>query len=125
MNDIRLRNACQRDLKYVQELFDKYNYKIDPEHMERLILTEAEDGQITGILYLNTVLECSFLTDEGLSQRSRAESLILLVEQGKKEVKSIGYDLVHAFSNERLEGILKKHFGFTTGKGTNLVLFVE
>lgn len=125
MNDIRLRNACQRDVQYIHELFDKYDFKIDPKHLERLIVTEEGNGNITGVLYLNSVLECSFITDERLSRRSRCNSLNLLVAQGKREVKAIGYDLVHAFSNEKLESILKKHFGFTTGKGTNLILFVE
>jgi len=124
MNDTRLRNACQRDIQYIQRLFEAYDFKLDPKHLERLMVTE-ENERITGVLYLNTVLECSFLTDDSLPRTVRGRSLNLLVDQGKKEVKAIGYDLVHAFSNERLEGILKKHFGFQPGKGTNLVLFVE
>lgn len=121
---IILRNACKRDASHIQELFDRNGFKLDLDHLERLIVTEEND-KVTGILYLNTVLEASFITDEDLPKRSRIRSLSLLVEQGKREVKAIGYDLVHAFANDKTESILVKHFGFEPGKGVNLILFVE
>lgn len=123
--NIRLRSACKRDISYIDGLFVKNGFKLDTDHLERLIVSVDDEDKILGILYLNTVLEASFITDEDLPKRSRIRSLSLLVEQGKREVKAIGYDLVHAFANDKTEGILVKHFGFEAGKGVNLILFVE
>jgi hypothetical protein len=74
---------------------------------------------------LNTVLECSFLTLPDASRKDRIEALRLMVECGKVSVKNLGYDLVHAFANDKIKNILTKHFGFQNARGTNLVLFVE
>lgn len=123
---MRIRAALNRDIGQIDKLFTDSGFKLDIKHLERLIVAEDDNGKIAGVLYLNTVLECTFLTDEkGVSRKKRVNSLKLLVEQGKKEVKAIGFDLVHAFANEKIAPILEKHFGFEQGKGKNLILFTE
>lgn len=122
---MRIRSACKKDIPIIQEMFNKSDFKIDPTHLERLIVSETEEGQVIGILMLNTVLECTFVTSDNLSRKSRIQSLRALYEIGKREVKAIGYDLVHGFSNDKISPILLKHFNFQEGKGRNLVLFVE
>lgn len=122
---MKIRNACKRDMKYIISLFDKYEFNLDVKHLKRLIVSVDEEDKIIGVLYLNTVLECSFLANENLSKRSRIVALKLLVSQGIKEVKRLDFDGTHAFANEKIAKILKKHFNFQTGKGENLFLFVE
>jgi len=122
---MRIRSACARDMKCIIDLFKKHDFKLDTKHLERLIVYVDKKDKILGILMLNTVLECSFITDEALPKKSRILALKALVAQGKKEVKTLHFDLVHAFSNDKIEKILMKHFKFVEGKGKNLIYFVE
>lgn len=122
---MRIRGAGVRDTAIIKKLFDEYEFKLDTPHLERIIIAEDDNGKPIAVMSLNTVLECCFLTVNGSHRRDKIEALKLLVETGKTEVKNIGYDLVHAFANDKIEGILKKHFCFEDAKGKNLVLFVE
>jgi hypothetical protein len=89
-----------------------------------ILVVEDENEVPVAIMSLNTVLECCFLTAKGATKRNRIEALKLLVENGKREVKTLGYDGTHAFANDKIANILKKHFQFVPAKGENLFLFV-
>lgn len=122
---MRIRGARKADLREIEGFYKESNCHLDVDHLERLIVAEGDDSKLIAVLTLNTVLECTFLTAPDATKRDRIESLKHLVEHGKREVKELKYELVHAFANDLIKDILKKHFEFQDAKGTNLVLFVE
>lgn len=118
-----IRPAKKSDLRYVDMLYSLYDFKLDPQHIQSLAVAE-EDDKIIAVMSINTVLECCFLTNQTASRRDKIVALKRLVEVGKQEVSDLKYDGVHAFANEAISGILKKHFDFVPAKGENLFLFV-
>lgn len=122
---MRIRGSSVRDIAQIHAIYDHYQYKLDIPHLEQIAVAVDEDDQVIAVMVLNTVLECTFLTKPTAAKRDKLEALKQLVESGRRSVKELGYDLVHAFANEKIKGILKKHFGFQNAEGTNLVLFME
>lgn len=122
---MRLRGARKADTEFIAKLYDEYDFKLDPSHLQIMIVAEDDNGSPIAVMSLNTVIECSFLTIKESRKRDKIEALKRLVEQGMSEVKTLGYDGTHAFANEKIAPTLKKHFGFVTAKGENLFLFVE
>ena len=122
---MKLRGARKTDLKFIEDLYNQYDFKLDPKHLEMIVVAEDDDGIPVAIMSLNTVLECSFLTIKDSKKRNKVNALKMLVEQGKREVKTLGYDGAHAFANDLIAPVLKKHFNFVPAKGENLFLFVE
>lgn len=119
-----IRRAVKRDLEFISNLYDFYDFKLEPKHLQSLAVSEV-DNEIVAVMSLNTVLECCFLTGENASRKSKIQALKRLVEVGISETQRLGYDGVHAFANDKIASILKKHFEFKPGKGENLFLFVE
>jgi len=119
-----IRNARREDAKVIEELYNKYDFKLDLDHTERLLVAQ-EKQSIVAVMGINTVLECCFLTSDGVSRKNKINSLKRLVTCGILEIKELNYDGIHAFANESIAPILKKHFGFVPGIGENLFLFVE
>lgn len=119
-----IRPAQKSDRALIEKLYAEHEFKLDPAHLRMMLIAEDDLGSIA-IMSLNTVLECSFLTMKGASKRGKIEALKRLVLVGKEHVKNFGYDGVHAFSNESIAPILKRHFEFVPAKGENLFLFVE
>ena len=119
-----IRRAKREDLKFISNLYDFYDFKMEPRHLQSLAVAE-EDDYIIGIMSLNTVLECCFLTAENASRKSKIQALKELVLVGIGEIRRLKYDGTHAFANDKIAGILEKHFDFVPGKGTNLFLHVD
>lgn len=119
-----IRPAKRSDSKFIQEIFTKYDFKLDSIHLKSIWIAEDSKGPIA-VMSINTVLECSFLTADDRSRKDKISSLVQLVEVGKEEIKNLKYDGIHAFANAKIAEILKKHFSFVPGKGENLYLFVD
>ena len=119
-----IRGARKSDLKFIEDIYREYDFKLEPKHIEMMVIAEDEDSTPIAVMSLNTVLECSFLTSKTSLKKQKVEALKQLVEIGIREVKQLGYDNTHAFSNELIAPILKKHFGFKPANGENLILFV-
>jgi len=122
---MNIRGANKGDSKFIQEIFKEHEFKLDPDHLEWIMIAEDDEGKPIALMSLNTVLECSFLTVGGAKRRDKIEALRQMVKVGTASVKDLKYDLVHAFANDKIRDILVKHFGFQKAQGTNLVLFVE
>lgn len=120
-----IRRAEKKDLKFISDLYDSYDFKLEPKHLQSLAVAEEVGNEIVGVMSLNTVLECCFLTNRNSSRKNKIQALKRLVEVGISETRRLKYDGVHAFANEAIAGILSKHFDFVSGKGTNLWLNVE
>ena len=119
-----VRGARNSDIKLIAELFKKMNFNLDAKHVETMLIAE-EAFEPVAVMTINTLLECNFLTLEDTRQREKIEALKKLVHCGIIEVKNLGYSQIHAFANQQISGILKKHFEFKPGVGENLILFVE
>lgn len=122
---MKIRGARKSDSKFIDEIYKEYDFTLDPKHLEMIMIAEDDNGNPIAIMSLNTLLECCFLTVKSSNRKDKIESLKELVKCGKIAVKNLGYDLVHAFSNDTIAPILAKHFKFVDGKGKNQVLFVD
>lgn len=122
---MQIRGSTVKDAAKIHAIYDHYKYNLDIKHLENIAVAVDDNGEVIGIMVLTTVLECTFLTNPTATRRSKIDALKALVAVGRKSVKDLGYELVHAFANDKIKGILSKHFGFQRGEGTNLVLFVE
>jgi len=122
---MKIRGANNRDVVTISKLYDEYGFKLEPNHLEMILIAEDDNNKIIAIASLNTVLECAFLTVKDAGRKNKIEALKKLIQISKQSVRDLKYDLVHAFANELIAPILKKHFEFQPAKGENLVLFVE
>lgn len=120
-----LRGARKSDSDFIRSIYSEYNFKLDPSHLEMIIIAEDDENKPIAIMSLNTVLECCFLTVKNSKRRDKIEALKRLVRQGMLEVRNLGYDGTHAFANDTIAPVLKKHFNFVPAKGENLFLFVD
>jgi N-acetylglutamate synthase-like GNAT family acetyltransferase len=123
---MRIRGAGARDVSKIDKLFKDYSFKLDPNHLEMMLVAEDEDEEIIGVCSLVTILECTFITDQKIRLRDRVEALKELVRIGSREAHDLGYDVVHAFSqNKQVINTLKKHFEFQDATGQVLVKFTD
>ena len=121
---MRVRKAIAEDIPLIKALFEQAEFTLDVKHLESVLVADDEFGPIA-VMSLSSLLECTFLTMEVARQRDKIEALKHLVTCGSCEVRNLGYTHVHAFANQAIAGILRKHFKFQPGIGENLVLFVE
>jgi hypothetical protein len=123
---MKIRGATTRDFSAIDKLFKQYNFKLDIPHLEMLMVAESEDGELLGVCSLVTLLECAFLCDKDIKLRDRVSALKELVAVGNREANSLGYDVVHAFTeNGQVERTLKKHFEFQDASGKVLIKFTD
>lgn len=122
---MRVRGASGRDIKRINELYQEYDFKLDVDHLELLIVVEDDNGDIIGAGSLVTIIEAAFVIDKSFRAREKIEAVKLIIETGSEFTKNQGYDLMHGFvQDQSVVHMLKKHFEFQDSIGANLVKFV-
>tara|TARA_R110000868_G_scaffold16913_4_gene74950 strand:- start:75 stop:455 length:381 start_codon:yes stop_codon:yes gene_type:complete len=124
---LRVRGAGSRDIPYIQKLLDEYDFHLNMDKLELLMVAEdTETGDIIGVASLVTFLEATFMTDKSQPRAKRIEALKQCVEVSEKTIKSLGYDCYHAFAtNDPIERIMVKRFGYVKAEGVNLIKWVD
>lgn len=109
---LRVRGANNRDFVVIDKLYKESNFEFDTRHLERILVVEDDLG-IVAVGILNTILEASFLTNQGRSRKNKVLALTALLAQVDVEVKAIGYSNFHLFvTNQPMLILLKKKFDF-------------
>lgn len=98
-----IRNAGVRHAKVLDVLFSKSGFELEPRHLLSSVVVEKEtSADVIAIGTFNTIVEASFLVNDGYSSMMRAKALKLLLEQADKEIKANGYKSYHAFTTNEL-----------------------
>lgn len=124
---LRVRGAGSRDIPAIQRLLDEYDFHLNMDKLELLMVAEDIDtGEIIGVASLVTFLEATFMTDKSQPLAKRVDALKQCIEMGEKTVKNLGYDCYHAFAtNDPIQRITAKRFGYVKAEGVNLIKWVD
>lgn len=108
-----IRGARKANAGEIAAILEQYNCTIDTDHLSMMLVAEDDDGKVIGVCSLVTLLEGAFLLNKATPKRQRLTAMKLLIETGSTAAKSLGYDIVHGFVEDKLvERTLRKKFNF-------------
>lgn len=123
---MRIRGAGSRDSKTIDAFYTKYNFNIEPKHIESIVVVEDDNGTIIGIGSLVKILEGAFLLDESRSKKDRIQAMKLLLQQADIETNSLGYNSFHSFATRlNVLELLRRKFHFKSCIGSPLIKWVK
>lgn len=106
-----VRKATKEDLDKINELYKHYDFPLTFNNAFSPVL--AENGVIRGFGWLDMIVEATVMLDLEGPQRYKFEALRDLINYGCQAAKSVGFDQLHVFPEDRkFMEILVKHFGF-------------
>lgn len=116
---------CKRDFNDVERITASWEFKIEPDKLEAIIVAVNEDDKVVAIGSLSRILESMLVVDKDLSHKDKAIATQIIMDKVDGVVKELGYKSYHAFGmSNGFNNILKKKFSFSLVKGLPLIKWV-
>jgi len=127
-----VRGATGKDFDRIVELFGASGFKLEPKHLQALIVVEdivdSENGfysqrKLVGAGALSNILEGVLVLDNELPRKKRVQIFDRIMRQADVEARNAGFDNWHAFAaNAGAQKLLKKHYGLNPVKAVEVLL---